>query len=234
MTSRGFAVVDVDYGGSTGYGRAYRKRLDGRVGRRRRRRLRRGAPGSSPTRGDVDRERLAIAGGSAGGYTTLCALAFRDVFAAGVSYFGVGDLEAFARDTHKFESRYLDRLVGPYPEAAGRCTASARRSTTSTGSRCPVLVLQGLEDKVVPPDQAERDRRRRSRRTASRTPTSRSRARTTGSGGGEHRSASLEAELSFYGAGLRLHAGRRARADPLEGLAARREPHGVAARSLTA
>ena len=84
-------------------------------------------------RGDVDGDRLAIRGGSAGGYTTLCALTFRDVFKAGASYFGVSDLEALARDTHKFESRYLDGLVGPYPERARPLPASARRSTTPTG-----------------------------------------------------------------------------------------------------
>ncbi len=88
-------------------------------------------------RGVVDGERLAIRGGSAGGYTTLAALAFRDVFAAGASHYGVADLEALAQDTHKFESRYLDGLVGPYPEARERLRASARRSTTPTGFACP-------------------------------------------------------------------------------------------------
>jgi dipeptidyl aminopeptidase/acylaminoacyl peptidase len=152
-TSRGIAVVDVDYGGSAGYGRAYRRELDGRwgivdvddvvaaarflVGR-----------------GDVDGDRLAIAGGSAGGYTTLAALAFRDVFGAGISRYGVGDLESLARDTHKFESRYLDRLVGPYPETAGQYR---KRSPIHFLDRisCPVLVMQGLDDRVVPPSQAE-------------------------------------------------------------------------------
>ncbi|HWD46601.1 MAG TPA: prolyl oligopeptidase family serine peptidase, partial [Actinomycetota bacterium] len=119
FTSRGIAVVDVDYGGSTGYGRAYRKRLEGRWGVvdvddcvAAARHL--------AQRGDVDPRRLAIRGGSAGGYTTLCALTFRDDFAAGASYYGVADVSALARDTHKFESRYLDRLIGPWPEAEAR------------------------------------------------------------------------------------------------------------------
>ncbi|MCX7670714.1 MAG: prolyl oligopeptidase family serine peptidase, partial [Anaerolineae bacterium] len=114
-TSRGFAVVDVNYGGSTGYGRAYRERLNGRWGivdvddcvN---------AARALVARGLADEKRLAIRGGSAGGYTTLAALTFRNVFRAGASHFGVSDLEALATDTHKFESRYLDRLVGPYPE----------------------------------------------------------------------------------------------------------------------
>ena len=153
LTSRGIAVVDVDYGGSTGYGRAYRQALDGAWGvvdvddci---------AAARFLVERGDVDPARLAIEGGSAGGYTTLAALAFRDVFAAGISWFGIGDLESLSLDSHKFESRYNERLVGPYPEA----TALYReRSPVHHLERmaCPVLVLQGLDDKVVPPNQAE-------------------------------------------------------------------------------
>src|SRR5688572_7315548 len=117
LTSRGIAVVDVDYGGSTGYGREYRGALDGAWGvvdvddcE--------GAARYLVARGDVDPDRVAIAGGSSGGYTTLAALAFRDTFSAGISLFGIGDLEALAKDDHKFESRYTHRLVGPYPEAA--------------------------------------------------------------------------------------------------------------------
>jgi dipeptidyl aminopeptidase/acylaminoacyl peptidase len=102
----------------------------------------------------VDPERLAIMGGSAGGFTTLAALAFKDVFAAGISLFGVGDLEMLARDTHKFESRYLDRLVGPLPEAIGRYRERSPIYALDR-IRCPVLVLQGLDDRVVPPLQAE-------------------------------------------------------------------------------
>jgi dipeptidyl aminopeptidase/acylaminoacyl peptidase len=153
LTSRGIAVVDVDYGGSTGYGREYRRQLNGTwgivdvddcVA----------AAEYLAARGDVDGERMAITGGSAGGYTTLVALTDRDVFAAGISLFGVGDLETMTRDTHKFESRYLDRLVGPYPEAA---ETYRERSPVHHLDRisCPVLVMQGLDDKVVPPAQAE-------------------------------------------------------------------------------
>ena len=153
LTSRGIAIVDVDYGGSSGYGRAYRGELAGRWG------LVDvddcvAAADFLVRRGNVDPERLAIAGGSAGGYTTLAALAFRDVFRAGISRFGVGDLEALAQHTHKFESRYLDGLVGPYPA----CAATYRqRSPVHVLDQisCPVLVMQGLDDKVVPPAQAE-------------------------------------------------------------------------------
>jgi dipeptidyl aminopeptidase/acylaminoacyl peptidase len=153
FTSRGIAVVDVDYGGSTGYGRAYRKRLEGEWGVvdvddcvAAARHLAR--------RGDVDPARLAIRGGSAGGYTTLCALTFRDDFAAGASYYGVADVAALARDTHKFESRYLDRLIGPWPEAEERYRERSPIHFTDRLS-CPVVLLQGLEDEVVPPAQAE-------------------------------------------------------------------------------
>jgi dipeptidyl aminopeptidase/acylaminoacyl peptidase len=104
--------------------------------------------------GEVDGDRLAIRGGSAGGYPTLGALAFHDAFSAGASYFGIGDLETFVTDTHKFESRYLDGLVGPYPEAIDVYRA---RSAINYADRitCPVILLQGLEDAVVPPSQAE-------------------------------------------------------------------------------
>ena len=105
-------------------------------------------------RGEVDGDRLAIDGGSAGGYTTLAALAFRDVFGAGASHYGVSDLAALAEDTHKFESRYLDQLVGPYPE---RQDLYQERSPIhhTEGLSCPLILFQGLEDKIVPPSQAE-------------------------------------------------------------------------------
>lgn len=151
-TSRGFAVVDVNYGGSTGYGRAFRQRLNGGwgivdvddcVG----------AALYLAGRGDVDPERLAIRGGSAGGYTTLSALAFHNVFKAGASHFGVSDLEALATDTHKFESRYLDNLVGPYP--AQRDLYLARSPIHHTdGLNCALILFQGLDDQVVPPEQS--------------------------------------------------------------------------------
>lgn len=153
-TSRGFAVLDVNYRGSTGYGRAYRELLAGRWGIADVEDCISGARHLAET-GRVDGERLAIRGGSAGGYTTLAALAFHDVFAAGASYYGVSDLETLALDTHKFESRYLDKLVGAYP--AERETYVARSPIHAVDRlSCPVIFFQGLEDEVVPPSQAER------------------------------------------------------------------------------
>ena len=153
FTSRGIAVVDVDYGGSTGYGRPFRDQLRERWGI---------VDVDDCTnvalwlaeQGLADRRRLAIRGGSAGGYTTLAALCFRDVFTAGTSYYGLGDLEAFAAITHKFESRYMDILVGPYPEQVERYR---ERSPDRYADRisCPVLVMQGADDRIVPPSQAE-------------------------------------------------------------------------------
>jgi dipeptidyl aminopeptidase/acylaminoacyl peptidase len=153
-TSRGFAVLDVNYGGSTGYGRAYRQRLYGKWGVVDTHDCVNGAKYSVETFG-IDPNRLVIRGSSAGGYTTLCALVFHDVFKAGASYYGVSDLEALAQETHKFEARYLDQLVGPYPERKNLYIA---RSPIHHGEdlSCPVIFFQGLEDKVVPPDQAER------------------------------------------------------------------------------
>ena len=152
-TSRGFAVLDVNYGGSTGYGRAYRQRLNGQWGV---------VDVDDAANGArylveqklVDGKRMAIDGGSAGGYTTLAVLAFRKTFQAGASYYGVSDLEALARDTHKFESRYLDSIVGPYPE---RRDVYMQRSPVNfvDSIECPMILFQGLEDKVVPPSQAE-------------------------------------------------------------------------------
>jgi dipeptidyl aminopeptidase/acylaminoacyl peptidase len=153
FTSRGIAVLDVNYGGSTGYGRAYRKRLEGKWGIVDVDDVVAGARYLAE-RGDIDGDRMAIRGGSAGGYTTLSALTFRDCFRAGASYYGVSDLEALAKDTHKFESRYLDRLIGPYPE---RADLYRERSPIHAVERmaCPLICFQGLEDKVVPPNQAE-------------------------------------------------------------------------------
>ena len=152
-TSRGVAVLDVNYGGSAGYGRAYRKRLEGQWGVVDMDDCVNGAR-YLVDRGKVDGDRLAIRGASAGGYTTLAVLTFRDVFKAGASYFGVSDLGALAEDTHKFESRYLDKLIGPYPE---RRDLYIERSPIHHVDQllCPVIFFQGLEDKVVPPNQAE-------------------------------------------------------------------------------
>ena len=152
-TSRGWGVVDVDYRGSTGYGREYMRALDGAWG------IADvedciAAAQFLVARGDVDGDRLAIKGGSAGGFTVLAALTFHDVFAAGATRYGIGDLEALARDTHKFEARYLDGLIGPYPEAKDTYVARSPINHTDRLS-APMIVLQGGEDKVVPPNQAE-------------------------------------------------------------------------------
>jgi dipeptidyl aminopeptidase/acylaminoacyl peptidase len=152
-TTRGFGVVDVNYGGSTGYGREYRERLRGQWG----------VVDVADTvnaalylakEKRVDSTRMAIRGASAGGYTTFCALAFYDVFTAGVSYFGVADLETFVDETHKFESRYMDSLVGPYP---GMKDVYRKRSPVHfvADFSCPIILFQGLEDKIVPPSQAQ-------------------------------------------------------------------------------
>jgi dipeptidyl aminopeptidase/acylaminoacyl peptidase len=146
-------VADVNYRGSTGYGTAYRRQLD----------LRWGivdvddcvaAATFLAERGSVDPDRLAIRGGSAGGFTTLCALTFARTFAAGASHYGVADLAALAKDTHKFESRYLDRMVGPWPEASDVYAERSPIHHTELLSR-PLIIFQGLEDEVVPPNQAE-------------------------------------------------------------------------------
>ncbi|MEM9266444.1 MAG: S9 family peptidase [Cyanobacteria bacterium P01_F01_bin.13] len=152
-TSRGFAVLDVNYGGSTGYGRAYRERLKGNWGVVDIDDCVNGAE-YLVAQGKADPEQLAIDGGSAGGYTTLGALTFRTVFKAGASYYGVSDMAALAMDTHKFESRYLDSLVGPYPERKDLYEARSPINFTEQLS-CPVIFLQGDEDKIVPPNQAE-------------------------------------------------------------------------------
>jgi len=152
-TSRGIGVLDVDYGGSTGYGRAYRERLNGAWGivdvddccN---------AALHLVSKGEADENRLAIDGGSAGGYTTLAALTFKDVFKAGASHYGVSDLEALAKETHKFEARYLDGLVGPYPERRDLYRERSPINHTE-GLSCPLILFQGLEDQIVPPKQAE-------------------------------------------------------------------------------
>jgi dipeptidyl aminopeptidase/acylaminoacyl peptidase len=152
-TSRGFAILDVNYSGSTGYGRAYRNRLKGRWGVVDVQDCIAGAL-SMGARGLADPARLAIRGGSAGGFTTLAALTTSDVFAAGVSQYGIADLEALATDTHKFEARYVDGLVGRYPDERA---IYAKRSPFHHLDRlsAPILLLQGTEDRVVPPTQAE-------------------------------------------------------------------------------
>jgi dipeptidyl aminopeptidase/acylaminoacyl peptidase len=153
FTSRGIAVVDLNYGGSTGYGRDYRDRLRGRWGEV-------DVEDSAAAvrylteRGDVDPARVEITGGSAGGYTTLLALALRDEFAAGTSYYGVADLVTFHEDTHKFESHYDEYLVGPWPDATDVYRERSPINHADSISH-PLLLLQGLEDKVVPPSQSE-------------------------------------------------------------------------------
>jgi dipeptidyl aminopeptidase/acylaminoacyl peptidase len=152
-TSRGIAVLDVNYGGSTGFGREYRERL----------RLNWGIVDVDDCvngarylgeRGLVDLERVVISGGSAGGYTTLAALTFRDFFQGGASYYGVSDAAALARDTHKFESRYLDWLIGPYPQEEARYRERSPACHADRLSK-PVIFFQGSEDAVVPPNQTE-------------------------------------------------------------------------------
>lgn len=153
-TSRGWGVVDVNYGGSTGFGRAYRERLDGQWG------VVDVADCAAAARavvaaGKASPERIAIEGGSAGGFTTLAALCFTDVFRAGGCRYGVADLSALAIDTHRFEARYLDGLVGPWPVA--KATYDARSPLQHADRiRCPVIFFQGLDDQVVPPEQTER------------------------------------------------------------------------------
>lgn len=152
-TSRGIAVVDVNYRGSTGYGREYRQLLNGQWG------VVDLEDAVAVTKhlvsqGLADPARLLIRGGSAGGYTTLSALAFTDVFAAGANYFGVADLEALAKHTHKFESRYIDSMIGPYPEALDVYIARSPIHALE-GFTAPLITFQGLEDQVVPPEQSE-------------------------------------------------------------------------------
>jgi dipeptidyl aminopeptidase/acylaminoacyl peptidase len=151
-TSRGFAIVDVDYGGSSGYGRAYRQRLNGAWG------VVDVEDVIAAVRhlaelGWIDPNRTAIHGGSAGGFTVLAALSQSEVFKAGASFYGVADLSALARDTHKFESRYLDNLVGPYPEAKAIYEARSPLNHLD-GFAAPLIIFQGADDPIVPPNQA--------------------------------------------------------------------------------
>jgi len=152
-SSRGFAVLDVNYGGSTGYGREYRKRLNHKWGIVDIDDCVNGAR-YLVERGKADKDRLIIRGGSAGGYTTLSALTFRNFFKAGASYYGISDLESLAKETHKFESHYLDGLIGPYPDK--RKIYQERSPIKHTNQlSSPVIFFQGLEDKIVPPAQSE-------------------------------------------------------------------------------
>ena len=152
-TSRGFAVFDVNHRGSTGYGRAFRKRLYPNWGVVDVEDVANGVTWLSD-QGYIDADKVAIRGGSAGGYTTLAAMAFQDVFKAGASYFGISDLEILLQDTHKFESRYLDQLIGPFPEK--KSVYIERSPIYSVNKiRSPLLILQGLDDVVVPPIQSQ-------------------------------------------------------------------------------
>ncbi len=152
-TSRGFAVFDINYGGSTGYGTEYRRRLNGRWGEVDLNDCENGARYLADE-GYVDFEKMAIRGGSAGGYTVLSALTFGQVYRTGASYYGVSDLEILAKDTHKFESRYLDKIIGPYPESAQLYRdRSPLYHLDKLGK--PIIFFQGLEDNIVPPNQAE-------------------------------------------------------------------------------
>ena len=153
-TSRGWGVVDVNYGGSTGFGRRYRERLNGQWG------VVDVADCAAAAealvqRGLASRERIAIEGGSAGGFTALAGLCFTGTFRAGASRYGVADLSALAVDTHRFEARYLDSLVGPWPQAASIYAARSPLQHAE-GIDCPVIFFQGLKDVVVPPEQTER------------------------------------------------------------------------------
>ena len=153
FTSRGIGVLDVNYGGSTGYGRAYRERLKGRWGIADVADVAAAARGLADA-GLADPRRIAIKGGSAGGWTVLCAVADTDAFAAGISRYGVADLRKLVEDTHDFEARYLDGLVGPLPAAEPLYVSRSPLSRPET-LRTPLLILQGSEDPVVPPSQSE-------------------------------------------------------------------------------
>lgn len=196
FTSRGIGVVDVNYGGSTGYGRSYRERLrqqwgvvdvEDAVAVAR----------SLAESGQADGARLGIRGGSAGGWTTLAAVTSTDVFAAGTSYYGVSDARRLAEETHDFESRYLDALIGTLPGFAARYAERAP-VTNADRTNCPVLLLQGLDDPVVPPAQSERFAAALTDRKISHAYLAFS-GESHGFRRAETKIACLEAELSFYG-----------------------------------
>ncbi len=195
-TTRGFAVLDVNYRGSSGFGRAYRERLYGEWGLADVEDAVKGALHMAE-RGLADPDRLLIRGGSAGGYVVLAAMAFHDVFAAGANYFGVSDAEALAKDTHKFESRYLDQLIGPYPARKDLYVARSPIHHLD-GFTKPLIVLQGLQDKIVPPNQSQaivNALRKKGIPVAYLTfPEEQHGFRKA-----ENRERALEAELSFYG-----------------------------------
>ena len=196
-TSRGFAILDVNYGGSTGYGRAYRDRLKGQWGLVDVADCVNGAK-FLVAAGYADPNRLMIHGGSAGGYTTLAALTFHETFQAGASYYGISDIEVLAQDTHKFESRYLDSLVGPYPAARDVYRARSPIHFTERLS-CALILFQGLEDQVVPPNQSEMmaDAVRKKGLPVAYVPFA---GEQHGFRKAENMIRSLEAELYFYGA----------------------------------
>ena len=181
FTSRGIGIVDVNYGGSTGYGREYRNRLRGQWGVVDVEDTVAAVRGLADA-GIADPARLGIEGGSAGGWTVLAALTTSDAFACGVSLFGVAELTNFVKDTHDFESRYVDGLIGPLPEAAELYEQRAPLNRVD-GLSCPVLLLQGLDDPIVPPSQAELFRDALSARV-SRTPTGPTRGSRTDSASG--------------------------------------------------
>jgi dipeptidyl aminopeptidase/acylaminoacyl peptidase len=214
-TSRGFALVDVDYGGSSGYGRAYRQLLDGQWGVVDVEDVIAAARYLAEA-GRADPKRIAIHGGSAGGFTVLAALSQSDVFSAGGDFYGVADLEALARDTHKFESRYLDGLIGPWPEAKALYDARSPINHLE-GFSAPLIILQGAEDPVVPPNQAHMIR---DALKAKGTPVAY--LEFAGEGHGFRRAENIirakEAELYFYGKVFGFEPADRLEPVPIENL----------------
>jgi dipeptidyl aminopeptidase/acylaminoacyl peptidase len=221
FTSRGFAVVDVNYAGSTGYGRDYRERLTGQWG------VLDVTDCLDAARfliqaGEVDARRLVISGESAGGFTALCGLASEELFAAGASRFGIADLETFRQQAPKFQAQELDRLVGPYPEAAATYRARSPLHAVDRITR-PVLLVHGLQDTVVPPIQARVMAEALERRGVQHLLVA-----FPGEGHGFRRPESirraLEAELSFYVAALGLAPGKADRPLATDGVIAAGSP----------